>query len=140
MIEGAGVVACACNHYLSKAGTAQKLTRKRKKKKLGTREQTGNDVQYPGSATKKTQKTVKAPAKKTDKKMSDEPDKVELELPETGKVSLYKNKKTILSVHYLNAPLMRPIISVFYTCECPYHILVDVLDPVGWIVFACSTG
>lgn len=109
--ENAGVVVCICKNNPNNRDTVWRSAGKQEKKNLKAGRQTGNDVQYPVSDTKKSQETVEVPSKITDEKMPDEPYKDVLAFAETGEASLFKNKYYRVSVSFGKASSrMSPII------------------------------
>lgn len=72
--------------------TVRKSTETKKKKKLKASKQTGTDIQYPVSASYKTEEAKEAPAEKIEKKVLDQPFESLLAFPGAGEVSLFKNK------------------------------------------------
>lgn len=66
--------------------------RKQKKKSFKASKPKQNEVQYPTSATEKSEKAVEPHPNKTDKNMPDLPCNEVLAFPETDNVSPFKNK------------------------------------------------
>lgn len=88
-----------------------------------------SDVEYPISIAEKTQEAVEAPAKKTEKKNTDEPYQHILEFPETGEISLFKRRNYKVSVLVgIGSSRMNPVICVFDIGSGPNLIRDDGLD------------
>lgn len=137
------------SNYASKVDTLQKHSGKQQKKKVKAGKRSRIKGQYPASADRKTQEAVEKPARRTDKKTPDKSCKDVLAFPDTGEVSLFKNKNYQCSVSIgIHSSQMHLVVCVFNTGAGPNIIRVDALvtvtladtiQPTGWIVSTNAT-
>lgn len=129
--EGAGVAAWWSSNYPSIAEAVRKLAKEHKKKKAKALKYNQKAIQYFASAEQRTQQAMVTPAKNVNQRQ-DEPYENALELPDTGRVSPFKNRKYKASEFIgLDLSRMRPIVFVSDNETGPNFIQADVLDHIS---------